>query len=336
MTRKLLLFLLLISIGCSEKKEKTFTLIGKTDQIKNGSMLYLHDLVNNKTIDSAVVESGTFKFSKPLPHYPLLVMLHSKDRSKFAQIWLENHPMSFDATNAEFSKAKITGSRSNELIKDLYRNMDLKDREKVKEREKNFIEKHPNSIISTYILSNNLNTWGARDTKRLFRQFPEKNQGTFFGKKISDYLKETTAPEMGEKFLDIAMKDPEGEVKKLSEVKAKVILLEFWASWCLPCRKANPELVEIYKKFKSRGFEIYAVSLDTKKGQWMKAIEKDCLKWIEVSDLQKTNKAAELYGVTAIPDNFLIDQNGNVVAKKLRGDRLLKKLEELLPANTDG
>ena len=107
-------------------------------------------------------------------------------------------------------------------------------------------------------------------------------------------------------------------------------LINFWASWCGPCRSFNPELVEQYKLYKDKGFEIFGVSLDTDKEKWRKAIEKDGLNWENVSDLKgNNNQAAVTYGVRDIPDNFLIDDNGIIIARFIRGQELDKKLKEL-------
>ena len=120
-------------------------------------------------------------------------------------------------------------------------------------------------------------------------------------------------------------------LKKLSDFKGKIFLLEFWASWCGPCRKENPNLNKIYKIFKSNGFEIVSVSLDNNKKSWIKAIKEDNLSWEQLSDLNGDyNKAAIIYGVSTIPDNFLIDKDGKIIGRKLKGEELIKKLNEVL------
>lgn len=130
---------------------------------------------------------------------------------------------------------------------------------------------------------------------------------------------------------EIDLKDTEGQTIKLSQLKGKVVLLDFWASWCGPCRKENPNVVKLYNQYKSKGFEILGVSLDTDKVKWKSAIEQDGLTWKHVSDLGGwRSSAAQLYGVSSIPATFLLDKEGKLIAKGLRGQALENKLAELL------
>lgn len=130
---------------------------------------------------------------------------------------------------------------------------------------------------------------------------------------------------------EIALMDPDGKIRKLSSLEGKVVLIDFWASWCGPCRKENPNVVAMYKKYHDKGFEIYSVSLDKERNSWLAAIAKDNLIWPDhVSDLKYWKSAgAAAYGVTSIPFTVLIDQKGKIVAKKLRGEELENKVMEL-------
>lgn len=147
-----------------------------------------------------------------------------------------------------------------------------------------------------------------------------------------------SAPRIGEKAPELAFEDPEGKVRKLSDLQGKIVLIDFWASWCRPCRYENPNLVKAYKKYKdanfknAEGFEIYSVSLDRKKGDWVKAIKQDNLTWDNhVSDLKFWQSAAAAkYGVTSIPASFLVDSEGVIIAKNLRGGTLDRTLEKLV------
>jgi thiol-disulfide isomerase/thioredoxin len=145
-----------------------------------------------------------------------------------------------------------------------------------------------------------------------------------------------TSPETGEEIsgtlaAEIILPSPEGDTIKLSSTRGSVVLLDFWASWCGPCRKENPNLVSAYNKYHRRGFQIYQVSLDKTREAWMKGIEEDHLeKWIHVSDIQYWNSSVvPLYKIESIPANYLLDKDGHIIASNLRGENLQIKLAEL-------
>ncbi len=139
-------------------------------------------------------------------------------------------------------------------------------------------------------------------------------------------------PTTGSEAPDISMTNPDGKILSLQSLRGKYVLLDFWASWCGPCRQENPVLVEAYKKYSAKGFEIFQVSLDKTKEAWTDAIAKDGLVWKNhVSDLQFWSSAAvKLYGIQGIPANFLLDKNGVIIARNLRGPELQAKLAELM------
>lgn len=130
---------------------------------------------------------------------------------------------------------------------------------------------------------------------------------------------------------EISLPDPNGKIHNLSDFKGKYVLLDFWAAWCRPCRMENPNLVENYKKYNKKGFEIFQVSLDKSKQDWLGAISADKLTWTHVSDLEYWNSpVAKMYNIQSIPANLLLDKNGIIIAKDLRGEELGKKLSEVL------
>jgi peroxiredoxin len=135
----------------------------------------------------------------------------------------------------------------------------------------------------------------------------------------------------GSELPDIALPGADEKVIHLKDVRGKLTLIDFWASWCKPCRAENPNVVATYKKFKNQGFEVVGISLDKNRDQWLAAIQDDGLNWTQMSDLRAWGSAAcKTYNVTSIPTNFLIDENGVILAKNLRGEALPAKVGELL------
>jgi peroxiredoxin len=148
--------------------------------------------------------------------------------------------------------------------------------------------------------------------------------------RLKKELEDTRSLMVGGTAPDFSQATPEGETLKLSELRGKVVLLDFWASWCGPCRKENPNVVRVYEKYKDQGFEILGISLDSKRDRWLQAIEKDGLGWYHVSDLKGwQNEVAQTYGVHSIPHTILLDQEGRILARNLRGRSLEAKLAEL-------
>ncbi|WP_417887977.1 redoxin domain-containing protein [Zunongwangia sp.] len=328
-------FITLLIISCNEKPEKEFSLRGTTNGIEDGTLLYLTDMLDRKSIDSTTVEDNTFFFKTKLTKSPLQVVLHTEDHSQYRFLWLEQNTMDFDGTKADFRNANVTGSKLENLSQTLYKGIDTLAKEERTKKEIKFVEKNPNSVLSAYLLSTYTTTWGKKETKELFENFSEENKNSEYGNKISRYIELNIDPKIGDQYVDFEMKDINGKIKKLSDLRAKVILLEFWASWCVPCRMENPLLVKTYEEFNPKGFEVFAVSLDEDINSWKKAVEKDNLDWIQVSDLEgDENKASLIYGINSIPDSFLIDENGRIIARNLRGNKLNNKLFEIFESDS--
>lgn len=239
--------------------------------------------------------------------------------------------MVFDASDTDFGNADVKGSESEDLSEFLYKKAGKLSYEERNTLEKKFVEENPNSIVSAFILSIFSRDWGREFTSRTFEVFSKEIKVSEYGKKILDYLKLNKNIKVGDQFADFELTDQKGKSYRLSDLRGKTILLEFWASWCSPCRKENPNLVKTYDRYKHEGFEIFAVSLDKEKEKWIKAVENDGLTWINVSDLKFfDSKASLIYGVNELPDNFLIDKNVVIVERYIRGEKLNEKLKEIL------
>ncbi|MCB0505601.1 MAG: AhpC/TSA family protein [Cyclobacteriaceae bacterium] len=165
--------------------------------------------------------------------------------------------------------------------------------------------------------------------QELNKKYPNK----FFIQDLVKQMEIAGRTAVGKVAPEIALPTPDGEILKLSSLRGQVVLVDFWAQWCKPCRKENPNVVAAYNKYHDKGFTVYGVSLDRTKDKWVQAIEEDGLTWNHVSDLNYFNsEAAKAYGIDAIPFSILLDRNGVVVAKNLRGDALERELEKFFAA----
>ena len=317
--------------SCNQEKKPEFSINGTTNELKNGTVLYLFDNSKDKIIDSIKVQNNKFNFSTSLQNYPIPAVLKNKDNSLYKRLWLENKPMTFNASNRNFENAEILGSDSEIEYDNLYKAADTLPR---KEREKllaEFIKTNSDNILGSYVLSEWYISWKKERTEPLFNQFSEKNKNSIYGKEILKYIESNQNPKIGEKYVDFESLDQYGKNHKLSEIKGKLTLLEFWASWCAPCRKDNKYLVDYYNEYKSLGFEIFQVSLDDNKEKWLEAIKQDNLQWINVSELKGwKNNGAMIYDINLLPTNYLIDENGIIISKDLRGEQLKLKIKEIL------
>lgn len=194
-----------------------------------------------------------------------------------------------------------------------------------------FIKDHSKSLVSAFALQNMMEDLDDSTLNQLYSGLDTAVQHSVFGEPIGTKLASEKKTAVGQMAPDFTMNDTTGNPVSLSSFRGKYVLVDFWASWCGPCRAENPNVVKAYNEYKGKNFTILGVSLDKSKDAWEKAIKDDHLNWNQVSDLQYwDNAVAKLYGIQAIPANFLIGPDGKIVAKNLRGDALENELARLL------
>ncbi len=334
---------------------------GKLQNATEGNV-YLFELGETQFVardTSAISEDGTFRFEGSVTE-PTFYRV-GLDQQNGLMLVLENKQINVeaDATNMA-TTGKVEGSEDSELLQKWFQlNEELKQKEAElsprfneamaagdeaaitalreeymghRNKLRDFIAEHPGSLASVFgILSfvNPIEEFAFADSMVTLysQQLPDSKYTAMLNKQLEG-LRSTAVGAMAP---DFALPTPDGGSLALSSLRGKYVLIDFWASWCGPCRQENPNVVRMYNLYKDKGFEIFGVSLDQSREKWLGAIEKDKLTWPHVSDLKGwESSAAQLYKVNAIPQTILLDKEGKIIAKGLRGEALEEKLASLL------
>ena len=325
----------------SQSSKYRFTITGHLSGLPDSTMLYvdLHKGTRQNILDSARVIKGVVHLKGTLPSPVEQVVLCTKNFGDYVFIWLENSDLTVTAEKGKFRQAHITGSKTQDLQRQLNKDIDsLKDNRAASIR---FIRQHPHSIISVSILDIYASTWGKDTAAALYDLLPPNMKATDNGKNIHDFITLNKEVKVGGKYVDFTEPDTAGRNISLSDFlpspshlpahPARLLLLDFWGTWCGPCRANNPELRKTYQAFKDKGFEILGVAADDDRKYWAQVVRTDSLSWVNVSDMKgQKNKAAQIYGINKYPSSFLIDAEGTIIAMDLRGEALNEKLRELL------
>jgi peroxiredoxin len=350
---------------------KPFTIEGTIAHQNNPATVYLRmRKAGESYIDSSVVKDGKFNFSGTLEEPGLASLMLVRQGSEKVSMGRDMLALFIDkgaitiSTTDSISQAVVTGSKANDdykqlndllsdvnergtalqlQYKELHKQKDEEGMKKLEEKfdaldaeekkiEGDFLSKNTSSPIALYVL-NQLAGYEIKpdEVTPYYKKLSKEVKNSPSGKEFAKRLESARKTAIGRPALDFSQADANGKNISLASFRGKYVLVDFWASWCGPCRAENPNVVKAYDKFKSKGFEILGVSLDDKKAKWLAAIEADKLTWTHVSDLKGwKNSVADLYGIRAIPQNVLVDPKGKIIAKNLRGEDLAAKLEEVL------
>jgi peroxiredoxin len=330
---------------------------------------YLQKREAGKTvsIDSAVSTKGKFTMKGGAVDYPQMIQLVAGNTKKRTSFYLENSD-SITVTGSLDSlfKAKVTGSKTqneyNAFVNSIkpvsdsysklvisYQSVSLsgnvaatasleKQLDSIQtvltNLQKNFVKTHPHSYVSPSLLVSISYEMEADEIESMVNGLDTAIAALPPIKSLKERVIAMKTVAVGQKAPDFTLNDINGNPLALSsKIGSKLLLIDFWASWCNPCRQENPNVVKVYNEFHKKGFDVFGVSLDQKKEPWVKAIADDKLTWTHVSDLQYwNNAAAKLYAVNSIPANFLLDETGKIIGKNLRGEALYNKVKEVLGA----
>ena len=359
--KRFLLFSLLIS-PFALVAQKKLVITGSISGLKPGSQVVLVDI--NKptdTIGKGTVKNGVFAIKATLKE-PTLTTLNF-DNGKRVSLFLDNSPVkvtgkvedvksivakgsptqeSFDAFQKKFnplfeSLGKVTQQLQYSGPNDSLNGELNRSRNTLQAEMDIFLKKYRNSAVSSFLLAI---TYQLVDdiflTEKRYNQLTTAAKDNLYGNYMKDIITDTKMFAVGATALDFTQTDTLGKPVSLSSFRGKYVLVDFWASWCGPCRQENPNVVQNYNRFKDKKFTVLGVSLDRpgQKERWLQAIHADGLTWTHVSDLNFWNNAVAVqYKIQSIPQNFLIGPDGKIVAKNLRGPELESKLCELLGCN---
>ena len=360
--KKHLLFLFALALGLTACNNKTDQFKVNVS-LKNGNdqTVYLQKYIDNEpvTIDSAVIANEMAVLTATKDDPQILYTLKVKGKRGYMPFFTDNQDMTFVGDLNNMNDAVITGSETqeewnayeetqnqyNDQIRELYTVMQqaFADNDTIiidslntvgtalMEQQDNYrdeyIKNHGDSFLAHYLLDESKQDYDLATLKELMAGFTTES---LYTKDLNDYIAKQERLEVGQPFIDFTLQTKEGENVTLSEriAQNKLTLVDFWASWCGPCRKENPVVKAAYEQFHELGFDVIGVSVDQNEADWLEAVEEDQLPWTQVRDAE--NKASEAYLIYYIPSNFLFDQNGTMVAKGLRGEDLAAKLSELL------
>ncbi|NII28487.1 AhpC/TSA family protein [Pseudoflavitalea sp. X16] len=342
-----------------------FTINGHIEGLSSGTVYLVHEYDQTTFTDSAAVTNGRFVINGRLPE-PLVCTLKVSGTNQIRIFFVENAQLSVTGSLRSLHNVVITGSRENDVWNGFKDNGQEVIGEKIMEvrqaaRNRNnladsqratlspadhviidvfkdsvmqsFVTSHTTSVAAAFIIYNTYVVYpDSARASRLYDLLSEEVKHSYYGRRIRQYLEAPVVTAIGQKAPGFSLPDTAGNMISLAGIKGKYILIDFWASWCGPCRKEHPFLIAAHNRFHAKGFDILSISVDESREAWLTAIHKDGLLWQQVSDGKGMGGIVPgMYGVKSIPKNFLLDKTGTIIARNLRGEELAKKLEMLLP-----
>jgi len=343
--------------------ENQFKITGTITGIDSG-LIYLQKREAGEwnKLDSSQILNGAFTFRGTID-MPEMWYLSVKDARVYVPLFVEHANITMDILADSLEGTAIKGSLSQDVYQQYLKQMEPVDEEmnaiykeyraaheagdeagiaradsmyKIAEaRQKEmilaFAREHHSSVVAPYLILRNAYMFELPDMEAVALEMDTTLNASSYLQELNKQVDILKAVQIGQPAPDFTQADTAGNPLALSSLKGKVLLVDFWASWCGPCRAENPNVAEAWKKYSKKGFDVLGVSLDKDRDKWIEAIQADNLTWNHVSDLQYwNNEASNLYGVRSIPSNVLLDQEGIIIARNLRGEDLRAKLEELL------
>jgi len=325
-----LLFLFTVLVSCNTNKnniDEGYSINGTIEGVANGkAILAKLDLVTNERVDvdSTEIKNGKFKFYGSLESpYVHTLLINKKSNIHF---FLENSNIDIKANINEIENVKIIGSREDSLFRS-YKTDDIFERKKGME----IMLKYPDYSFAAFTAYYQFQLYNIHlDTLDIivnnFKEHVTKSEYYKHLKKLLPSIKRVAISQPAPEF---SIPNTEQKLMSLNEFKGKYVLIDFWASWCAPCRATNLELVKIYNRFSNNDFTIIGISVDKDRDRWLNAIKTDKLSWTNLSNLKGWDKVSTAYGVKAVPQNFLIDPTGIIIDKNIEPEDLVEKLENI-------